>query len=135
MKFQSNLTALSLALGLVTLSAPVGLGADDWEKLGCRNVGFAADHDTITVGKTDGRYKRIKLRVRLAPIEFYKVRVVFGSGADLDIPIRQAVKDGSESRPLDLPASDRVIQKVGLNYRSIPNFKGAAEVCVLGKQD
>ena len=122
MKLSLNLTTLAMAVSFTALSAQVAMAADDWEKLGCRAVNFAGDHDTITVGKSDGFYKRIKLRVRLAPIEFYKVRVVFGSGADLDIPIQQAVEAGSESRTLDLPAGDRVIQKVGLNYRSIPNF-------------
>ena len=130
-----KLTTLALALGCTAASAPVALAADDWEKLGCRNVGFAVDRDSITVGQSEGRYKRIKLRVKQAPIEFYEVRVVFGSGSQLVIPIRQVVEAGSESRPLDLPGDARVIRQVDLLYRSIPTFKGAAEVCVIGKQD
>ena len=130
-----KLTTLALVLGFTALSAPIAVAADDWERLGCRNVGFAVDRDTIGVGKSEGRYKRIKLRVKVAPIEFYEVRVVFGSGSQLVIPIRQVVEAGSESRPLDLPGDARVIRQVDLLYRSIPTFKGAAEVCVIGKQD
>lgn len=135
MKLSLNLTTLAMALGFTALSAPVALAADDWERLGCRDVGFAVDRDAITVGQSEGRYKRIKLRVKQAPIEFYEVRVVFGSGSHLDIPIRQVVEAGSESRPLDLPGDARVIRQVDLLYRSIPTFKGAAEVCVFGKTD
>ncbi len=130
-----KLTALALVLGFTALSTPIAVAADDWERLGCRNVGFAVDRDTIRVGKSEGRYKKIKLRVKQAPIEFYEVRVVFGNGGQLDIPIRQVVEAGSESRPIDLPGYARVISQVDLLYRSVPTFKGAAEVCVIGKQD
>lgn len=135
MKLSLNLTTLAMAVSFMALSAPIASAAGDWEKLGCRDVGFSVDRDTITVGKSEDHYKRIKLRVRMAPIEFYEVRVVFGSGAALDIPIKQLVEPGSESRPLDLPADARIIQQVELLYRSEPSFKGAAEVCVVGKQD
>ena len=131
----SKFTAFSLAVGLAALNGQTAVAAGDWERLGCRTVGFAADRDTISVGRGEGAYKRIKLRVRLAPIEFYKVRVVFGNGGTQDIALGQAVAAGSESYPIDLKGGARGIEKVNLFYRSIPTFKGKAEVCVHGLQD
>ena len=126
-------TAFVLTTGLGTIFGQAAFAAGDWEKLGCRSVGFAVDRDTIHVGRSGSPYKKIKLRVRLAPIEFYKVRVVFGNGGTQDIAIQQVVAAGSESYPIDLKGNARGIEKVNLFYRTIPTFKGAAEVCVIGK--
>ena len=130
-----KLTAFVLAAGLPAIFGQTAFAAGDWEQLGCRSVGFAVDRDTIDVGRSGNPYKKIKLRVRLAPIEFYKVRVVFGNGGTQDIAIEQAVAAGSESHPIDLKGDERGIEKVNLFYRSIPTFKGAAEVCVIGQLD
>jgi hypothetical protein len=130
-----KLAAFALVLGAGASAAPVALAADDWEKLACRAVGFAVDRDSISVGRPEGRYKRIKLRVKGAPIEFYEVRVVFGNGNHFDIKIQQKVPANSESNAIDLPGDARGINQVDLIYRSIPTFKGNAEVCVIGKTD
>jgi hypothetical protein len=103
-----------------------------WERLGCKSVGFIADRDVITVGRKEGQFKSIKLTVRQAPIEFFNVRVVFGNGNHQDFRIRQRVPAGSESRPIDLSGELRGLQRIEMLYGSIPTFKGKAEVCVQG---
>ena len=105
-----------------------------WERLGCKSVGFFADRDVITVGRKEGQFKAIKLTVRQAPIEFFNVRVVFGNGNHQDFRINQRVPAGSESRPIDLAGGLRGIQRIEMIYASIPTFKGRAEVCVQGLQ-
>ena len=105
-----------------------------WEQLGCKTVSFAVDKDTIEVGRKDGSFSSIKLKVKQAPIEFFAVRVVFGNGQRQDINIRQKVPAGSESSAIDLAGDARGIQKIDLLYRSLPTFKGKAEVCVDGRQ-
>ena len=106
----------------------------DWERLGCKGVNFLVDRDTIEVGRKDGSFRRIKLRVRHAPVEFFDIRVIFGNGQRQDIRVRQVVDAGGESRAIDLAGESRGIQRVDLLYRSIPTFKGKAEVCVDGLQ-
>ncbi len=108
--------------------------APNWERLGCKTVGINVDKDRIDVGRKDGAFKSLKLKVRQAPIEFFGVRVVFGNGQRQDIQIKQKVPAGAESRPIDLAGDARGIQRVDLLYRSLPTFKGKAEVCVDGLQ-
>jgi hypothetical protein len=108
--------------------------AASWERLGCKNVGFIVDKDTIDVGRKDGAFKSLKLKVRQAPVEFFAVRVMFGNGLRQDIQIREKVPAGAESRPIDLAGDARGIQKIDLLYRALPTFKGKAEVCVDGLQ-
>ena len=135
MTLAMKFTAFVLATGLPAIFGQAAFAAGDWEQLGCRTVGFAVDRDTIDAGRSDNPYTKIKLRVRLAPIEFHKVRMVFGNGGTQDIAIEQEVAAGSESRPIDLKGDARGIEKVNLFYRSIPTFKGAAEVCVIDRPD
>ena len=105
-----------------------------WERLGCKQVGFHVDRDTLKVGRKDGSFAKIKMKVKSAPIEFFGARVVFGNGGKQDIKFNQIVKAGSESRPIDLKGDERGISQIVLLYRSIPTFKGKAEVCVDGLQ-
>lgn len=128
-----KLTGLAAALGLAALSAPAAYAAEDWETLGCRTVNFTADRDTVPVGKADGQFKRLRLRVKDAPIEFSHIRVVFGNGKDQEIAIEQKVAADSVSSPIDLDGKSRGIEEVRLVYKSVPTFKGTAEVCVDGR--
>ena len=108
--------------------------APNWDTLGCKDVGFVVDRDVIKVGRKDGTFKALKLRVKQAPIEIFNLRVVYGNGAKQDINVKAVVKPGTETRPLDLAGKERGIDRVEMIYRSIPSFKGKATVCVDGLQ-
>ena len=108
--------------------------APSWERLGCQSVGFGVDKDVIEVGRAEGAFTSLKLRVRQAPVEFFGLRVVFGNGRRQEFQINQKVPAGAESRRIDLAGDARGIGKIDLLYRSIPAFKGKAEVCADGLQ-
>jgi hypothetical protein len=135
MKYAVKLTTVALALGMAGVTGKVALSADNWQRLGCKTVGFSVDKDTIQIGRGSDPVKRLKLLVKNAPIEFYELRVVFGNGQTENISIHQAVRAGSESLPINLPGAGRGIEKIDMLYRSIPTFKGNAEVCVHGKME
>lgn len=111
-----------------------GGGVASWERLACKEVNFGIDKDTVRVGRSEGTFKAIRLKVRKAPIEIYLLRVVFGNGARQDINVRQVIPDGGETRQIDLAGTNRGIDRIEMVYRSIPAFKGKAEVCVDGLQ-
>ena len=60
-----------------------------WVYLGEANVDGNADHDRIKVGRDDGRFRALQIRVERAPIEFQRVVVHYGNGADEQLDIRQ----------------------------------------------
>jgi hypothetical protein len=112
-----------------------GDGGRDWVELGCKGVSlFGTDHDTIDVGRREGRFKAIRLQVRGADIELFDVRVIYANGAPDDIPVKHVLRQGERTRPLDLRGYERSIRRVDMTYRTIPNFKGLARVCVEGLQ-
>jgi hypothetical protein len=121
---------------------PIRPGADrdrdrdrDWTELGCQKVSlFGRDRDSIRVGRREGRFKSIRLHVRGADVEILDARVIYANGAPDDVQVKDFLRQGERTRPLDLRGWERSIDRVELVYRTVPNFKGLATVCVEGLQ-
>lgn len=112
--------------------APTTASAAGWEQLGCRSVGFLVDKDVIKVGRQEGRFKAIRLRVTGNKIFMQDLKVVYANGAPDDIQVRNEIRAGGETRPMDLRGARRAIRQIEMTYRSQPSFKGQASVCVEG---
>lgn len=104
------------ALFLLTLSLSVAAHADDWKYLGNAHVNGRVDHDDIHVGKSDGRFRAIQLRVSGGPIEFQRVVVHYGNGSQEEVAIRESIPAGGKTRAIDLPGERRAIQSVEIWY-------------------
>jgi len=100
--------------------------------LGRQVVGLFGDRDVISVGRQEGRFRQILLRVSRNDIELVDLRVVYGNGAVDDIPVRRFIRRGEETPPLDLKGEARAIDRVELTYRSRPNARGEAVVELYG---
>ena len=108
-------------------------GNDHWEQLGCQKVGFLVDRDAIKVGRREGKFKAIRLDVSGNTVYINDLKVVYGNGAPDDLQVRSEIREGGQTRPLDLKGrGERAIDRVELTYRAKPNFKGSAKVCVSG---
>ena len=90
--------------------------AEEWTYLGESHVDGDHDHDKIHVGKHDGRFHAIQLRVNGGAIEFDRVVVHFGNGTSEELSIRTVIPDGGRTRVIDLPGERRVIENVELWY-------------------
>jgi hypothetical protein len=107
-----------------------------WEELGCGNVGIKPDRDSIKVGRREGRFSAIQLRVFGNKVEILDLKVIYDRGPPDDIRVRSEMRDGGETRPLDLKGERRVIDRVDLTYKiplGINLLKGPARVCVFGR--
>ena len=104
-----------------------------WDELGCQKVGFLIDRDVIKVGRQEGRFSAIKLRVSDNKVHIMDLKVVYANGAPDDIQVREEIRAGGETRPLDLRGERRAIRQVEMVYRSQPSLKGQAKVCVWGR--
>ena len=109
-----------------------GVEAAKWERLGCKDVRFHVDRDALRVGRQEGRFSAIRVRVRQAPVEFFDLRVVFPSGKAQQIRARVTIPPGAISNPITLDGENRGIDRIEMAYRAIPTFKGIAEVCFEG---
>lgn len=109
-----------------------GGGGGDWTRLGCKDVRFLIDRDTLKVGRPEGRFSALRIKVRKSPVEVFNLRVTFGNGTRLEAPVRELIPPGNTSRPIDLPGNNRGIDKIEMIYRSMPSLNGTAEVCIDG---
>ncbi len=117
---------------------PIGAGPGpgaEWAELGCKRVSFlGVDRDTIRVGRSEGRFKAIRLTVRGADIQLLDLTVVYANGAPDNLQVRSLLRQGDRTRALDLRGRERSIDRIEMTYVTIPNFKGQATVCAEGLQ-
>ena len=124
---------LSAAGGPPPPPPPPPPSAGAWIELGCQQVSlFGKDRDSIRVSRREGRFKAIRLHARGADVELLDVKVIYSNGAPDDIQVRHFLRQGERTRPLDLRGWERSIDRVDMVYRTVPNFKGLATVCVEG---
>jgi hypothetical protein len=115
-------------LGLAPASAQAA-----WEQLGCRKVGFLVDKDVIHVGRSEGKFRSIRLLVSGNKVRMMDLKVIYANGMPDDIPVREEIRAGGQTRALDLKGERRAIKDIEMVYQSQPNFKGEATVCVEGQ--
>ena len=122
---------------VVTLLSMGAASAREWVRLADRHVGFVNDHDTIHVGRHDGRFKRLKLKVYKNDIELNSIKVFFGNGQEEVAVFNHHIRDGGEA-VVDLRtgwAEGRFIRDVELHYHSRPDFRGEAIAELWGQED
>jgi hypothetical protein len=132
MRSKHALMLLGSVVAAGFLAQPALARDDHWEKLGCQKVGFLVDHDVVRVGHRDGKFKAIRLDVGGNTVYMNDLKVVYGNGVPDDIPVRAEIRQGGQTRVIDLKGRDRFIDRIEMTYRAKPNFKGFADVCVFG---
>lgn len=87
-----------------------------WQLLGESHVDGNADHDKIKVTSSKGEFKAIRIRVEDAAIEFDRVLVHFGNGNSVPIQLRAKIPAGGQTRVIDLPGNERIVESVEFWY-------------------
>jgi len=118
---------------LVTSVAGAANAPGKWEVLGRREVDFRNDRDQIDVGRREGRFRQLQLRVRNAPIEIFNMVVIFENDQSFKPGVRHRFDQGSGTRIIDLPGDRRAIKRIDFAYRSINRREGKGVVEVLGR--
>jgi hypothetical protein len=138
---RSLLLSLTALFALAAwIAAPLAVAKDKdkdedkgWVELGSRKVDFKGDHDTIDVGKHEGKFTAIRLKVEDGDMVLEKIKVTFGDGSTFEPETRAEFKEGSRSHAIDLPKKDRVIKKVDFTYRS-ERRREPATIVLSGKE-
>lgn len=129
-----NRTAFFLVAAALALSFSAAAKGPDWVLLGERIVNDRLDHDTLAVTIARGDFTAIKIVVRKAPVHFLDLKIHFGDGSVQDVSLRAVIPAGGESRTIDLPGGDRIIQKIEFWYEAQTRGKRRAEIRVLGRR-
>ena len=104
----------------------------DWVYLGKAHVDGQHDHDNIEVGRSDGRFHFLQLRVVNAPIEFDRIVVHYGNGEAETLHVRDVIRAGGRTRAIPLQG-DRFVKSFELWYAKANPNSGKPEVTLFGK--
>ena len=131
-----TLLAVSVALFLCSAFPGVVYAAPDprrEELLGQLEVDFRADNDVIEVGRSEGRFQKLRVIVRGAPIELRDMKVIFDDDSVFDVATRTRILRENSEIVIDLPGERRVIKRIAFQYRSVDRREGKATVLVYGR--
>jgi hypothetical protein len=103
------------------------------ELLGQLEVDFRADSDVIEVGRDEGRFQKIRVVVRGAPIQLRDMKVIFADDSVFDPVSRDRILREDSAYVFDLPGHRRIIKRITFLYRSIDRREGKATVLVYGE--
>lgn len=103
----------------------------EWEELGCRNVGFLVDKDSLIV-KSVNRYKALRLRSSGQDIDMIEMAVKFSNGARDIYPIRAVIPSGGRTSAIDLRGDARRLSQIDLVYRTRGISTAKTKLCIDG---
>ncbi len=110
-----NVIFVSMTLLLLLSFGSVSY-ARGWVYLGEAHVDGAADHDKIKVGRSEGRFRALQIKVDRAAVEFNHVVVHYANGTNEEVQVRQRIRAGGSTRDIDLRGGDRAIESVEFWY-------------------
>jgi hypothetical protein len=90
-----------------------------WVLLGAQTAGFTGfDKDTITVGKNEGGFTKLRVVAKDRAITLREVRVVFFNGPDEVFTMRERIDPGNPYGPLEFKGGRSAIKEIQAKYRS-----------------
>lgn len=127
------LRGLTIVSFILIAASVAGAAQAHWQRLGQQEVDFRNDHDSIDVGRREGRFRQLQVRVKDAPIEIHNMVVTFENNETFKPKVRARFAKGSGSQIIDLPGERRTIKRIEFNYKSINRRQGKGTVEVLGR--
>ena len=124
--------ALALTSVLLACAPARTRGVGGWVLLGQQQVSDRLDHDVVAVGSSRGDFRRIKVTVQRASVDFQRVVVHYRNGGDQAVALRTTIAAGRESRAIDLDGRDRVIRSIEFWYDANTKRGRTAQVRVFG---
>jgi hypothetical protein len=131
--------AAAIAVFMPIASAEAQRGRDDWrpdnrdtwELLGSAEIGTRVQTDVIPVGRREGRFTSIGFTVRGSDVRIEDLRIFYAGGPPDQLQVREVLKDGTRSRPIDLPGrGGQAIDRIEVTYRS----QGAVKIDFYGER-
>lgn len=132
-----NVFALIAAVMMLTLGSVAQARNDNsigrWDEIGSAKVSLGNERDSIRVNSRTP-YSKLRFSVHDRAVEFDRVFVEFGSGQRVEVPVRQRIRAGGQTRVIDLPGKARYIKKIVFYYKTAPGSLKRAKVAVWARR-
>ena len=104
-----------------------------WTLLGQQQVGLKSESERITVGVKEGQFRELLVMAKGAGVTIDSMTVTLGSKKEVKLNVKQDLKEGESSKPIDLPGEARNIRHVDFVYRTTAKGSGKATVMLYGR--
>ena len=92
-----------------------------------------ADHDSIRVGRSEGKFSQLTVVVHDADLEMIDMVIHLRHGQEFRPNVAQFFRENTRTRVIDLPGDrDRTIESIDFTYKNLPG-EGKARVQVWAK--
>ena len=133
-KMKKLIPFLSVLVGLLFINcSSTSTIIGDWERLGSKKVNYGLDKDEIRVTASEGRFSKVKLNFKDAPLNLRRFVIHFGNGEKQEVQTKKNFKRGQDTRVVDLKGGKRVIKKVVMWYDTKDRARQRATVVLWGK--
>ncbi len=123
-----------LLFGLFSCGPSKSISDSGWRFIADKWVNFSLDRDVIQFGDIKDDFRYLKLRVTDAPLRMYNMKVYFDNGEVQDVPIKSLLRQGAESRIIELRGGLRHLNKIEFWYETKGRAKGHARIAVWGSK-
>lgn len=126
-----------VAVALLSFTSPVNDlpgNAGPWKFIADKRVGWGVDHDVIHTGNVRDDFRQVKIRVTDGPLRLYDMKIYFDNGEIQDVAIRNVIRQGGESRVIDLDGGLRHLSRIEFWYETKGYARGKARVAVWGRK-
>ena len=106
----------------------------EWKFIGDKSVRFGVDRDVIHCGNANDDFRQIKLKVTDGPVKILDMKVYFDNDEVQDISIRKHIRQGDESRLIDLTGGLRHLKKIEFWYETKGFARGRSRVALWGRK-
>jgi hypothetical protein len=93
------------------------VSAQDWKKLGQKDVDFHLDHDRI-IARDKGGIREVHFSVKNAPVKFSRVVINYKNGEKQEVEFLEDVGLGKETRSITIEGNGRKIDSIDLWYET-----------------
>jgi hypothetical protein len=99
-----------------------------------KSVRFGVDGDVIHCGNVNDDFCQIKLKVTDGPVKILDMKVYSDNDEVQDVSIRNHIRQGGESRLIDLTGGLRHLKKIEFWYETKGFARGRSRVAVWGRK-
>jgi len=122
---------IPLILLIFFVTGATAASAQNWRKLGQKDVNFSLDHDTINAsGK--GHIREIHMSVKYAPVKLRRVVINFKDGTRQEVEYLEDLTIGKDSRSITIQTG-HVINTIDLWYETTEMAGKKAKITVYGR--
>ena len=87
-----------------------------WHKVGTKEIDNTVDHDTLHVTDWRDGFRRMRLGVEHAPVDFFRVVITYGSGITEEIIVQALIHPGHHTYVKELHLHERSVRKIEFWY-------------------